>query len=259
MPTFITNSLRHLLRITLIYTISLSVNITAFAFEKGKLLYNNSLNTQAQINDWTMEGPGKTDFVEGWMQMHSPNEQGHHVLWCPMDFPDSFIAEWQVQNLKFDAGLVIVFFAAEGEHGQNIFSPDLKKRDGTFDQYTLGDIKSYHISYYANAAHNPNRAHANLRKNNTFTLLQEGEKGIPTLSAEPHTVTLIKNTRHIQMFIDGRKIIDYVDDKPLVAETNTGPALGAGKIGFRQMQWTKFQYRNFKVWAVNNPAMVADQ
>ena len=217
---------------------------------KGKLLYSNDLNDSAQLIDWVMEGPGKLNFEDGWMQMYAPNEQGHHVLWCPQDFPDSFIAEWQVQNLKFDAGLVIVFFAAQGEHGQNIFSPNLNKRDGTFDQYTLGDIKSYHISYYANAAHNPDRAHANLRKNNTFTLLQEGDKGIATLSNDIHNIRLVKQSQHIQLYIDDRKVIDYIDNQPVVNGVDTGAALGSGKIGFRQMQWTKFQYRNFNVWAI---------
>lgn len=217
---------------------------------KGKLLYSNNLSTTAQVADWRMEGPAKIEFNKGWMQMYSPDEQGHHVLWCPQDFPDAFIAQWQVQNLKFDAGLVIVFLAATGVKDEDIFDPTLPLRDGTFTQYTLGAIKSYHISYYANAAHNPNRAHANLRKNNTFSLLQEGAQGIPTLSTVPHTVTLIKDGAHIQMFIEQRKIIDYLDNQAVIAEVDTGPALGAGKMGFRQMQWTKFQYRNFKVWSL---------
>ncbi len=51
------------------------------------------------------------------------------------------------------------------------------------------------------------------------------------------------------MFIDERKIIDYKDNTPPVIEkVDTGKALSGGKIGFRQMKWTKFQYRNFKTW-----------
>ncbi|KXI27590.1 DUF1961 family protein [Paraglaciecola hydrolytica] len=217
-------------------------------FEKGNLLYDNALASATDVANWVMEGSGETQFNDGWMQMHSPDEQGHHVFWCPQDFPDSFIAQWQVQNLKFDAGLVIVFLAAKGVNGADIFDSTLPKRDGTFDQYTLGKIKSYHISYYANAAHNPDRAHANLRKNNTFSLLQEGEKGIPTLSEQIHTVTMVKNHDHIQLYIDERKVIDYKDNQPIVDGVDTGAPLSDGKIGFRQMQWTKFQYRNFKVW-----------
>jgi hypothetical protein len=45
------------------------------------------------------------------------------------------------------------------------------------------------------------------------------------------------------MFVDGRKIIDWLDDGKTYGEV-----LGSGKMGFRQMQWTHFRYRNFKVW-----------
>lgn len=177
--------------------------------------------------------------------MYSPGEAMHHVFWCPEDFPNLFIAEWEVQNLHTEAGLVIVFFAARGIHGEDIFAETLPKRDGTFDQYTLGKIRSYHISYYANAAHNKDRGHANLRKNNTFQLVQQGEKGIPTLSTDIHHVQLLKDGARIAMYIDGRKIIDWTDDGK-----TWGPVWDSGKIGFRQMQWTKFRYRNFKVWSL---------
>lgn len=213
---------------------------------KGDLLYQADMSTPASVDGWVMEGPGVLTFDNGWMQMHSPDEEMHHVFWCPEDFPDAFVAEWEAQNLHPQAGLVIVFFAASGEEEQSIFDPALPARDGTFDQYTQGEIRSYHISYYANAAHNPGRGHANLRKNNTFTLLQEGDEGIPAQSTDTHKVRLAKDGAHITMFIDGRKVIDHRDDG------GNKPVLGGGKIGFRQMKWTRFKYRNFKVWALES-------
>lgn len=217
---------------------------------KGTLLYSNALSSSAQLRDWEMEGPGVIEFNNDWMQMYSPDEAMHHVLWCPEVFPDSFIAEWQGQSLKTDAGLVIVFFAAKGVNGESIFDPSLPPRDGTFTDYTEGTIRSYHISYYTNAAHNPDRGHANLRKNNTFSLLQEGEEGIPTLSTDIHTIRLVKQKAHITLFVDDRLVIDYTDNQPLINGVNTGDALTNGRIGFRQMKWTRFQYRNFKVWSI---------
>lgn len=192
-----------------------------------------------------MEGPGVAQFNKGWMELLSPEESGHHVYWCPYSFPKSFVAQWQVQNLAPEAGLVIVFFATSGLKGEDIFDASLMPRDGTFDQYTLGDIKSYHISYYANAAHNPARGHANLRKNNTFTLLQQGKIGIPTQSLQVHDITLVKDDAHISLFVDDRLVIDYTDN-----DGANGPALRNGKIGFRQMKWTHFRYRDFKVFAL---------
>ncbi|MGL1959043.1 MAG: YesU family protein [Colwellia sp.] len=209
---------------------------------KDKLLYQTNFSTKNSVKNWKMEGPGQLEFIDYWMQMYSPNQQMHHVFWCPIEFPDSFIAEWKVQNLATEAGLLIVFFAAKGEQGQDIFSAELPKRDGTFKQYTKDKINSYHISYYANAAHNPDRPNTNLRKNNTFTLLQQGKKGIPTKSTDIHQIRLLKQQNLIQLYIDHRKVIDFTDE--------TKPALMDGKIGFRQMKWSKFQYQNFKVWSI---------
>ncbi len=215
---------------------------------KGKQLYHRDLANQKDIANWRMEGNAQLNFSDGWMEMFSPAQQQHHVLWCPQEFPDDFIASWEVQNLAPEAGLLIIFFAARGIEGQDIFDPSLPLRDGTFTDYTLGKIKSYHISYYANVAHEPGRVHANLRKNNTFSLLQSGGEGIPTHSTDVYQLTLIKERAHLRLFINERKVIDYVDNQPIVDGVNTGAALTAGKIGFRQMQWSRFRYRNFTVW-----------
>ncbi|MDO6473841.1 DUF1961 family protein [Alteromonas sp. 1_MG-2023] len=217
---------------------------------KGDIIYQNPLSREVDMAGWRMEGPGQTAFQNGWMQMWSPDEAGHHVFWMPETLPDSFIAEWDAQALKTDAGLVIVFFAAKGVRDEDIFDASLAPRDGTFTQYTNGDIRSYHISYYANAAHNPARGHANLRKNNTFSLLQQGEPGIAATDTRINHIRLVKHKNHIQLSINGRTVIDYTDDMPVVDGIDTGPPLQDGKLGFRQMQWTKFQYRDLKIWAL---------
>jgi hypothetical protein len=218
---------------------------TSDLFSKGKLLYQSTMSTPDSVEGWRMEGPGNVDFSNGWMHMFSPNEKMHHVYWCPVNFPGSFIAEWDVQNIDTDSGLLIVFFSAEGESGEDIFDPTLPKRNGDFQQYTRGKIVNYHISYYANAPNNPNRGYANLRKNNKFILVQRGESGISAKSKEIHKVRLIKDGAHILMFIDDRKIIDWIDDGKTY-----GPVYMSGKIGFRQMKWTHFRYRNFNVWSL---------
>ena len=68
-------------------------------------MYENKLSSKITLNGWTPEGPAKFEFKEKWMHLFSPNEEGHHVLWCPEDFPESFIAEWELQNQETDAGL----------------------------------------------------------------------------------------------------------------------------------------------------------
>lgn len=212
---------------------------------KGKLIYRNTLSDKEAMKGWVMEGPGQMEFREGWMHVYSPEQQWHHVLWCPEIFPSRFIAEWEVQNVHPEAGLLIVFFAAHGTEGEDIFSASLPERDGTFRYYTRDRLNSYHVSYYANNPKNPDRELAHLRKNNAFALVQTGPEGIPKGSQAIHRIRLIKDEAHIQFFIDDRKIIDWRDDG-----VTYGPVYGGGRIGFRQMQWSHFRYRNFRVWGM---------
>lgn len=226
------------------------VTFSSFAqeFAKGKLLYSTTLATSEMVKDWILEGPAKIEFKNNWMQMYSPNEEGHHVFWCPVDFPGNFIAEWEAQNQEIDAGLCIVFFCAKGLKGESIFDPSLPKRaSGIFTDYTKGAMNNYHISYFANGRDNPNRETANLRKNKGFNLVQTGEVGIPVKSTAIHKMKLVKYKGKIVLYIDDRKVIDWTDDG-----VKFGKVLEEGKIGFRQMQWTHFAYRNFKVWE-NSP------
>ena len=213
-------------------------------FSKGKLLYSNALSNPELVKDWILEGPAKVEFKDNWMHLYSPNEEGHHVFWCPIDFPGNFIAEWEAQNQEIDAGLCIIFFSAKGLKGESIFDASMPKRTlGTFTDYTKGAMNDYHISYYANGRDNPNRETANLRKNKGFNLVQTGEFGIPVQSTAIHKMKLIKQEGKILLFIDDRKVIDWMDDG-----IKYGKILEDGKIGYRQMQWTHFAYRNFKVW-----------
>ncbi len=216
--------------------------------EKGKLIYENDFSNKAKLGDWIMEGPGELKFVGGWMELFSPDKKWDHVLWCPKDFPASFIAEWDMQNMDTTNGLAIIFFAASGSKGEDIFDPDMPKRDGTFKYYNRGRINCYHISYYAHNPKNPDRGDSHLRKDPAFDMLQTGREGIPATSTSVHHIKLIKNIGHILMFIDDRKIIDFTDDGKIF-----GPVYGKGKIGFRQMRWTDFRYRDFRVWEIKNP------
>lgn len=216
-------------------------------FTAGTSLYENTMQNATAMAGWRMEGAGTVTFTGGWMKMESPGEAGHHVYWCPVDFPGSFIANWTVRNLEPDAGLLIVFFAAKGLGGEDIFDASLAARDGTFTGYTRGDIRNYHVSYYANGRDNPGRLAANLRKNKGFDLVQIGRDGIPIASIEPHVVTLVKNGSHIVMFIDKREIINWTD----TGAYGGGPHAD-GKIGFRQMSWSSFLYCNFSVWELGS-------
>ena len=241
-------------RITLISWIAIALSSQVLAqspsdseVRTGELLYKSSMATELSIKDWVMEGPGKVSFADGLMIMESPSEESHHVFWCPETLPDSFVAQWDMQNQHLEAGLCIVFFAATGLKGEDVMDPSLPKRDGTFSQYNNEALRNYHISYYAHNPKLPARPVARLRKNPGKHIVYEGPPGIDVSSERVHEVTLIKEGSHIRLFIDERLIIDWVDQ----GEVN-GATLGSGKIALRQMQWTRFRYRNFKVWAMQN-------
>ena len=218
---------------------------TDFGVKTAELLYESAMDSEISVEGWIMEGPGRVKFADGWMTMESPSEKMHHVFWCPKTFPDSFVAQWEMQNQNLDAGLCIVFFAATGLKGEDVMDPSLPKRDGTFSQYNNQALKNYHISYYAHNPKRPNREAAHLRKNPGKKMVSEGPRGIEVTSSKIHKVTLIKKGNRIRLYVDKRLIIDWTDN----GEVN-GEALGAGKIALRQMQWTRFRYRNFTVWGL---------
>jgi hypothetical protein len=196
-----------------------------------------------------MEGPGKLTFENGWMRMFSPNSEMHHVLWCPYRFPDSFIAEWEVQNLNPESGLLIVFFAASALDNSDIFHSGVRSRDGTFSQYTDGDLQSYHISYYANSLNRPDRGTMNLRKNPGFHLVAQSPSPLMSASQDVHRIRLEKQGVQIRFYIDDEKRLDWRD-----TGRDFGPPLTEGRIGFRQMRSTEFRYRNFRVYAADAAA-----
>ena len=216
------------------------------SYNKKNLFYENKFSNSLDIKDWLLEGEAEVLIKDNWLEMYSPDQKAHHVFWCPKELPSDFMAEWELQNLNPDAGLCIVFFAAKGVDGKDVMHPSLKKRTGVFRQYTQSDLNNYHISYYANNPKKPSRPFAHIRKNKGFVTVQYGEQGIPASSTFVHKVNLVKKENHITMTIDGREIINWKDD-----ENKYGPVLQEGKFAFRQMQWSHFRYRNFKVWNIN--------
>ena len=216
------------------------------SYNKINLFYENKFSNSSDINGWLLEGEAEVLIKDSWLEMYSPDQKAHHVFWCPKELPSNFMAEWELQNLNPDAGLCIVFFAAKGVDGKDVMHPSLKKRTGVFRQYTQSDLNNYHISYYANNPKKPNRPFAHIRKNKGFVTVQYGEQGIPASSTFVHKVNLVKKENHITMTIDGREIINWKDDG-----NKYGPVLQEGKFAFRQMQWSHFRYRNFKVWNIN--------
>lgn len=212
---------------------------------KGDLLYANPLRSETDIEDWVAEGPVNLSFDDGWLRMASEYPSGgpgglsgHIVLWCPVETPADFVAEWDFQIVKPD--LAIVFFSARGRDDKDLFDPSLNPRNGDFAGYTRGDIDSYHISY-----HSHHRLTSNLRKNHGFYMPATGPNPEAFSSSKIRRARLMKNGGHIQMTLDDKVIIDYHDDGE-----RYGPVLGGGRIGLRQMRGMVGRYGDFRIYEV---------
>jgi len=210
------------------------------------LPYRAGMGDAGSVRDWVMEGPGRTEFADGWMTMDSPDGGGHFTYWCPRPFPGSFLAEWDAQCLDAELGLCIVFFAARGPGGEDLFDARLPRRTGLFPDYTMG-LRCYHVSYYANTPDEPRRATSNMRRNPGAHVVAQGPVAIPWDSTAVHRLRLLKDGARVRLEADGVAFIDWADDGAL------GPALGDGWIGLRQMRWTRFRYRDFRVSAALTP------
>ena len=221
---------------------------------RGKLLYAQRLNDKTDVTKWIMEGPGKITFQDAAMKLQTQPAgtfagPGHFVFWCPMTFPNRFVADWQFKPLS-RTGLAIIFFAARGANGEDIFNPNLPPRDGIFSQYTHGAIVSYHFSYFANLPlFQAGRPSSNLRKNNRFYLTAVGPVAVAPGATGFQKLRIIKDGRHIQLLVNGKVSLDWTDNHP----RRFGQPYGSGKIGLRQMAGTVGEYRDFKVWALKSP------
>ena len=214
------------------------------ASRRGELLHESLMDRPESLEGWVAEGPLDLRFEDGHLLMRSAAFVGNTVFWCPQDFPDRFVAEWDFQPLSH-YGLAIVFFAARGGKGEDIFDPKLPPRDGDFGHYIKGAITSYHVSYFANVRdYQMGRTDSNLRKNNHFYRVGGGPVAIAPGARGWQHMRLIKDGNRIQLAADGRTCVDWTDDNP----DRYGPPHEDGKIGLRQMTPTIGLYRNFRVW-----------
>jgi hypothetical protein len=211
--------------------------------QKGTLLYENHFKNPSDIEGWEIEGKAARVEIkeDGMHQWHVKGDwvwpEGHFVHWCPEDFPENFIAEWEIDILSKE-GLCIVFFGAKGQQEKDLFDESLRDRKGHFGNYIKGDIDCYHISYFAF-----DRVCANLRRNAGFYLAANGPIGIRPDHDGTHKVKLLKQGGRIVLAVDGQKCIDFVDDGKRFGEVH-----GVGKIGFRQMFPTHAVFKSFRVW-----------
>ncbi|KAB8139311.1 DUF1961 family protein [Gracilibacillus oryzae] len=219
-------------------------------FRTGETIYENSLTDLQSIKGWIKEGELVTKTWQNKLLLENkldPEEYGdnaHWVLWCPEEFPDRIIVEWDFYPLE-EPGLCMLFFAAKGRNGEDIFDPSLPQRTGYYPHYHSGSINALHLSYFRHK-HPEERAFrtCNLRKSHGFHLVTQAADPLPPAedAISPYHMKLVKYDQHIQFYINDLAILEWEDDGK-----EYGPVLQGGKIGFRQMAPMVAAYANLSV------------
>ncbi|GAA4427756.1 YesU family protein [Georgenia halophila] len=214
-----------------------------------EVLYTNPLTTPEDVAGFRMEGDGAASFPRGRMRLESlrrpeDGQAANIVFWCPETVGPGVEISWNFWPVH-EPGLCILFFAARGRGGEDLFDDRLAVRTGPYDQYHSGDIDAYHVSYFRRMWA-PERAFhtANLRKSHGFHLVAQGADPLPdVLDAKgPYRMALRHADDEITFAIDDVVSFRWRDDGTL-----GGPPHGAGKIGFRQMAPMIAEYADLTV------------
>ncbi|MDQ0257350.1 hypothetical protein J2S74_004808 [Evansella vedderi] len=219
-------------------------------FEEGECLYRNSLSNDESVKDWQLEGKAKLSFNEKRLQIENEldpdvyGDDAHWVFWCPVNFPDRISITWDFYPIR-EPGLCMMFFSALGRNGEDLFDPQLPKREGKYPQYHSGGINALHLSYFRHK-HKDERAFrtCNLRKSYGFHLVSQGADPLPPVedAISPYHMKLIKYDAIVQFHINDLPLLEWEDDGRAY-----GPILGGGKIGIRQMAPMVAAYHNLAV------------
>ena len=217
-----------------------------------KLIYENPLSGEEDIRDFILEGRARITFPGGCMRMEnelSPDkmQKANYVLWCPVTFPRDVLISWDFRPVR-EPGLAMLFFAASGRNGRDLFDPSLAPRTGEYIQYHHGDIDAFHLSFFRRKEKDERAFHTcNLRKSYGFYLVAQGADPIPDVAdAEGfYALSLLKKGADIQFAINDLEVLFFHDDG-----AQYGPLLGGGRVGLRQLAPMIGEYANLRVYTV---------
>ncbi len=216
------------------------------------LIYDNPLKTEADIKEFILEGQAKLTFDTGCLRMENAlsSEEGqkaNYVLWLNREFPSDISIEWDFKPVK-EPGLAIMFFAAKGRKGEDIFAPSLAPRTGEYPQYHHGDINAFHVSYFRRKEPDERAFHTcNLRKSYGFHLVAQGADPIPDAvdCKDYYHLSVMKFKGYVSFSVNGLLVFEFIDDRPEFGETLRG-----GNIGFRQLAPMIGEYKDLKVYGL---------
>ena len=128
-----------------------------------RLIYDNPLSREADLKDFRLEGQAVCTFPEGKLRLENAlnpekGQAANYVLWCREEFPADFRLEVSFRPLR-EPGLAMIFFAARGRNGEDLFDPRLAPRTGEYIQYHHGDIDAFHLSFFRRKEADERRFH----------------------------------------------------------------------------------------------------
>ncbi|SEE89075.1 DUF1961 family protein [Ruania alba] len=170
-------------------------------------------------------------------------DHAHFTYWCPEVFGPDLEISWDFRPLH-GGGLAMIFFAATGAAGEDLFDPALGERTGFYPQYHSGDIATLHISYLRRKWAGEKRFRTcNLRKSPGFHLVAQGADPLPGPEDADgwYRIRVTKQGPEVTFAIDDLDLFTWTDDGAC------GPPLAGGRIGFRQMSPLVARYRNLEV------------
>lgn len=212
------------------------------------LIYSNPLRTPDDLDGWVKEGPvDATTASDGLILSSAGGFDDHWTMWCPETFPDRIRITWEFSP-RAEPGLAMLFFGSTSHEGGDIIDPRLATRSGAYPQYHSGDIRTLHVSYFRRRWEEERAFHTcNLRKSPGFHLVAQGADPLPPVvdAREAfYRISVIKDGSRVEFAIDDLLLFTWEDDR------STGPLVGSGRIGFRQMSPLVACYRNLEVHAL---------
>lgn len=216
-----------------------------------------------QEAEWIVEGWGGTRIENGRMWVSpskydasgkpksvSPKERSHMVVWNKRIFPADLLLEFEVNHCGSDNGLTLLFLAATGNHGEDIFDLDLPVRRAEYPTYHSGSLQNYSVSYWsrnkeANGQLKDEHLSNRIRKNPGKQIVAMGQSLTDRSADTNYRIRILKIGGHLEVEVQGRVVVKWTDP---------GQPYGAGRIGLRSMEGiSQVSYDNFRVWEVRQP------
>jgi hypothetical protein len=213
-------------------------------------VYRNPLVYAEDLQGWVAEGPVGTAHAGGGTELFSTadlealeaagrGDHAHVTFWCPEVFAADVEIAWDVRPLS-GRGLAMLFFAATGTRGRDLFDPALPARTGYYPQYHSGEVSTLHVSYLRAKWPSERRFRTcNLRRSPGFRLVAQGADPLPdAVDADGwYRVRVRKAGPEVSFSVDDLELFRWHDPEPL----------GPGRIGFRQMAPLRARYRDLEV------------